>query len=287
MFGTLLGPLPRPPLEPDAAPEAILDAVLEVQLAAALEPLTDGGWPLVADDPVAAWRATAARADTAVKAVLVGPFSAGVPLGGSVEPWRRRIADLAAAGCQLIEVHEPEAVRIGDDGAARARFLDLHERLTDAAPDVHLSLAIVGGSADSAGAETILTAPYASLAVDLIDGPDNWRLVRAAPLVRGIICGALATTDGSDDAKELLVWAASYAASGGRGIQRVGLATAGALAGVSWSAAVRKLERIAEAVRILGLPQAERMAALDPRAIDIRSAALGRYDPSSSRPPRP
>ena len=41
----------------------------------------------------------------------------------------------------------------------------------------HLSLAITGGNADEAGIETILAAPYASLAVDLIAGPDNWRLV--------------------------------------------------------------------------------------------------------------
>ncbi len=79
----------------------------------------------------------------------------------------------------------------------------------------------------------------------------------------------------------------SYAASGGRGIERVGLATAGSLAELPWASAVRKLERIAEAVRITDLPSEERMAALDPRAVDIRSAALGRYDPSAKRPPRP
>ncbi len=287
MFGTLLGPLPRPPVAPDATPEAILDAILDAQVAAGLEPLTDGGWPLVRDDPLAAWRGTAARTSTTTKAVLQGPFTAGVPLGASVEPWRCWIADLAAAGCLLIEVHEPGAVGIGDDPAERARFRDLHERLADGWSGVHLSLAITGGSAEPAGAETILSAAYASLAVDLIDGPDNWRLVRAAPHERGIVCGALDTTEGSDDAKELLVWAVSYAASGGRGIERVGLATAGSLAALPWASAVRKLERIAEAVRITDLPSAERLAALDPRAVDIRSAALGRYDPGGKPPPRP
>lgn len=288
MFGTLLGSLPRPPVAPDAAPEAVLDAILDVQLAVGLEPVTDGGWPLVPDDPVAAWRGTAARAATVTKAVMDGPFTAGTAYGGSVESWRRRIADLAAAGCLLVEVHEPGAVGIGDDPAERARFRDLHERLADGwSGVVHLSLAITGGSAEPAGAETILSAPYSSLAVDLIDGPDNWRLVRAAPRERGIVCGALDTTEGSDDAKELLVWAVSYAASGERGIERVGLATAGSLAALPWASVVRKLERIAEAVRITNLPPAERMAALDPRAVDIRSAALGRYDPSAKPPPRP
>ena len=50
---------------------------------------------------------------------------------------------------------------------------------------------------------------------------------------------------------------------------------------------VSGMSRIAEAVRITDLPSAERLAALDPRAIDIRSAALGRYDPSATKPPRP
>ena len=153
MFGTLLGPLPRPPVASDAPHEAILDAILDVQLAAGLEPVTDGGWPLVPDDPVAAWRGTAARTATTTKAVLQGPFTQGIPYGGSVERWRRRIADLAAAGCLLVEVHEPGAVGIGDDPAERARFRDLHERLADGwSGVVHLSLVITGGSAESAGA---------------------------------------------------------------------------------------------------------------------------------------
>ena len=289
MFGTLLGPLPRPPVAPDAPPEAILDAILDVQLAAGLEPVTDGGWPLVRDDPVAAWRGTAARTATDDEGRPRRPVHLGRPASaarssrgaGGSPTWPRR------AACS-VEVHEPGAVGIGDDPAERARFRDLHERLADGwSGVVHLSLAITGGSAEPAGAETILSAPYSSLAVDLIDGPDNWRLVRAAPLERGIVCGALDTTEGSDDAKELLVWAVSYAASGGRGIERVGLATAGSLAALPWASVVRKLERIAEAVRITNLPSAERLAALDPRAVDIRSAALGRYDPAAKRPPRP
>ena len=97
--------------------------------------------------------------------------------------------------------------------------------------DVHLSLAITGGSADDAGIETFLAGAYASLALDLIDGPDNWRLATAWPADRGLICGALSTREGSDDGPELLLWAAGYAASTrGRGPARVGLATAGSLA---------------------------------------------------------
>ena len=48
-------------------------------------------------------------------------------------------------------------------------------------PPLHAMLAITGGSAWEAGPETILEAPYASYLFDLIAGPDNWYLVRAAP----------------------------------------------------------------------------------------------------------
>ena len=82
MFATLLGSLPRPPLADDAAPEALLDAVLELQVEHGLEPLTDAGWALDREDPVAAWRATAARTDGLVKAVVDGPFTRRPDCGG-------------------------------------------------------------------------------------------------------------------------------------------------------------------------------------------------------------
>ena len=140
--------------------------------------------------------------------------------------------------------------------------------------------------ADAAGAATILEPPYASLAVDLIAGPDNWRLVRATPGDRGIVCGALSPREGSDDGPETLLWAAAYAASsGGRGPSRVGLATASSLAGLPWPVAARKLDRLADAARIAVLPREERLRAMDPRAIDARSAALGRYEPPPAQSP--
>ncbi|MGP1674497.1 MAG: hypothetical protein ACTS8Z_04700, partial [Candidatus Limnocylindrales bacterium] len=198
---------------------------------------------------------------------------------------RAQIVALSAAGCRWIEVHEPAAVGIGPDPDARRRFVDAHVVLTaDLAPDVHLSLAIIGGNADEAGIETILAGAYASLAIDLIDGPDNWRLAVAAPGDRGIVCGALSTRAGSDDGPELLAWAAGYAAStNGRGIDRVGLATSGSLVGLEWDVAATKVRRLGEAARLVTAPPSARRAAFDPRAIDIRSAALGRSTPA---PPR-
>ncbi len=295
MFGTLLGALPRPPLPDDADPSLILEAVLTLQADHGLEPLTDAGWSLAPDDPVASWRATAARTDRLVKAVLTGPYTAGLPTGSSVERWRTTLEGLAGAGCRYVEIAEPDAIRIGTDPAKRTRFRDLHDRLLDGLhdrPDLHLSLAITGGSAHEAGAATILEPPYQSLAVDLIDGPDAWYLVRATPSTRGVICGAVSTHPGSDDGPEVLLWAGAYAASSGvgggaRGPARVGLATAGSLAQLSWEAAARKVERLGHAVHLASLPAQEALAAFDPRAIDIRSAALGRYEPRRPRARHP
>jgi hypothetical protein len=279
VFATLLGPLPRPPLPDDAAAEAVLDAVLAVQHDHGLEPLTDGGHPLVAADPVAAWRATSARVDRLVKAVVAGPFSCSTD--GTAE--RRTLLALADAGCRWIEVHEPAATTIGADADVRARFADLHRDLTADLGDVHLSLAITGGDAADAGVETLLAGTYASLALDLIRGPDNWRLAVAAPGDRGLVCGVVAPREGSDDGPELMLWAAGYAAStGGRGAARVGLATAGSLAGLPWDMAVTKVRRLGEATRLATAPREVRAAAVDPRAIDIKSAAMGRPAPRRS-----
>ena len=159
--------------------------------------------------------------------------------------------------------------------------MDAHATLTAGlGDDVHLSLAITGGSADAAGIETVLAGAYASLALDLIDGPDNWRLATAWPAERGLICGALSTREGSDDGPELLLWAARYAASTrGRGPARVGLATAGSLAALPWDVAAEKVRRLGDAARLAAAPLDEQLASIDPRAVDKRSAALGRYEP--------
>lgn len=290
MFATLLGSLPRPPLTADATPAELLVAVVRAQEAAGLEPVSDGGFG-IGETPVDRWRATAALTDRPVKQALVGPYSMGQEIAGRA---RSRAGDvpaavvaihadllaLAAAGCPIIEIQEPAAVEIGADPARRASFRTAQQRLLDGVVCPHLSLAITGGDADAAGIDTLLAAPYASLAVDLIAGPDNWRLVAAAPGDRGIICGALSAEGTVDDRIEILLWAAGYAASTrGRGPARVGLATASSLAGLPWEAALRKLAILGEAARLADLPADERRLHLDPRAVDIRSAALGNVAP--------
>ena len=218
---------------------------VRAQESAGIEPLTDGGLS-DASDPVEAWETTASLTARAVKQALRGPYSlAWSADGGAAQRAAATLAHadagnailraLAAAGCPLIEVHEPSATAIGADAAERALFREAHLRLLDGVDGTHLSLAITGGSADAAGIETILAAPYASLAVDLIAGPDNWRLVADAPGEIGIVCGALSPAADGDDGPEVLLWAAAYAAStGARGPDRVGLATASSLAGLSW-----------------------------------------------------
>jgi methionine synthase II (cobalamin-independent) len=297
MFATLLGALPRPPLPDDAPRDALVEAAVRAQEEAGLDPVTDGGPPADDDRDLArAWAATQRLSERAVKQAIAGPYTAA--RGDGMAPARDRtnaaldraralnaaLRELAAAGCPLIEIHEPAATAVGTDEAERALFREAHLRLLDGVEGSHLSLALTGGNADVTGIETLLAAPYASLAVDLIAGPDNWRLVVATPGDRGIVCGTLSTAPTSEDGPELLLWAAAYAAStGGRGPARVGLASASSFADLPWEVALRKLGRLGEAARLADEPLDTRMRSLDPRAVSSRSAALGRIDPRPSR----
>ncbi len=289
MFATLLGALPRPPLDVDASTAALVEVAVRAQQAAGLEPLTDGG-SARSEGIVDAWRLAAGLTDRAVKQAVVGPYTQGRTVQETVARATTLNADLralAAAGCPLIEVHEPAATMIGSNEAERARFREGHLRLLDGLDGTHLSLAITGGNAHEAGIETLLAAPYDSLALDLVAGPENWRLVVATPGDRGIVCGALSVEPDDDDASEILLWAAAYAAStAARGPGRVGLASAGSLEHLGWERALRKLARLGDAARLADLPPDDLRRAIDPRAVDIRSAALGRVPPRPSRRPR-
>jgi len=279
-------------MAPGASDLDLVEAAVRAQESAGLEPVTDGGLEN-GRSPLDRWLAMAGLSSRAVKQDLVGPLTlarggdAAVVLAAA-EALNAELRALAAAGCPLIEIHEPAAIEIGADEPARRLFRNAHQRLLNGVAGPHVSLAIIGGNADATGIDTLLSAPYASLAVDLIAGPDNWRLVVATPGDRGIVCGALSPEPDSDDAVEVLLWAAAYAAStGGRGPSRVGLATAGSLAGLSWEVAVAKMRRLGEAARLANLPPNELRRSIGPRAVDIRSAAFGRVAPPGRRRHRP
>jgi methionine synthase II (cobalamin-independent) len=292
MFATLVGGLPRPPLEAGAPVEALVQAAVGAQEDAGLEPIADAdlrpGAPSVDN-----WEATAQLTPLAVKQAVTGPYTAVAEAGAEpradsvmdrAAALNGLLRDLAAAGCPLIEVHEPAAIHVAAD-KQRALFREAHLRLLDGIGDTHVSLVVTGGNADAAGIDTLLAAPYRSLAVDLIAGPDNWRLVVAASREIGIVCGALSPSAESFDGPETLLWAAAYAAStAGRGRDRVGLATASSLAALPWDVAVAKLVRLGAALRLAQAPADERVQSMDPRAVSSRAAALGTV---GTRPPEP
>jgi hypothetical protein len=199
------------------------------------------------------------------------------------------LAALAAAGCPVAIVEEPAAVDIGSDPPERALFAATQRRLladVEAFPDLHAMLAITGGSAAEAGTAAIFAAPYRSYLFDLVAGPDNWYLVRAAPPERGIVCGAMRVEPtGGEDQLPLLVWAARYASSsGGRGPDRVGLANATQFGRLEPATAREALLTLGRAAGLAAMPlQRAVEAGLDPRTVGSRTAALG---PDAPRPPR-
>ena len=319
MFATLLGALPMPPLpkgtrrgSPEAA-DAAVEVAIRAQEDAGLEPLTDGrlgdrdpdrfvDW--AAGTAVGSWRLAAALTQRAVKQALPGPYTLGrrpvsAPEDGSdsgsgaarererrtlafADALRAEVDALAAAGCPLVEIEESQAHHVGTDEFERRLFREAHHLLVDGVAGTHLSLSIVGGAAHDAGLETILDAPYASLAVDLIAGPDNWHLVTPLAGDRGVIVGAESSRS-VDEPKEVLLWAAHYAASTrGRGPARVGIGSAGSWANLTWDAAVRKMRLLGEAARLAAMPPSAELAReLDPRSLDARRAALGHGTPAS------
>jgi hypothetical protein len=286
MFSTLLGALPPDPDQAAPTPgERIRSSLADLE-ATGLELLADGepldltrSW-----DPatiVSTWRSAAAATAVPIKQVLPGPYSAGRLGNRSAAAWadelRATIVALADAGCSFIEIDESDALAINVVASERRRFVDAHRRLTDGM-GVHLSLALTNGNFDAAGPATFFDLPYASYAFDLIAGPDNWRLIAVAPSDRGIVCGALSALPGGDQTRELLVWAAHYAAStNGRGLARIGLANASSMVGLSRADALGRLRVVAEAARMAAVESPGELASVvDPRAVGRSRAARPR-----------
>ena len=321
VFATLLGALPQPTADADDAVGAVVTAI-RAQEAAGLEPITDGRLRDASFDVLAAlllrpggldeavttvlegWRSVAGATERATKQALPGPYSIGLRAGGRVRERRARtfataealaeiVAALADAGCPLVEIEETATHRL-TGSAEQELFREAHRRLTEGATgaragglegaSIHRSLSIVGGSVPQAAIAAVLEAPYASLAVDLIAGPDNWYVVRRAPRERGVIAG-VQSAGNVDEAKEVMLWAAHNAASSaGRGGDRVGIGSAGSWANLTWEAALRKLNRLGAAARLAAMPLGEELAqSLDPRAVSARRAAVGHGRPPPTR----
>ncbi len=272
-----------------ALAELVTVEVVAVQLASA-ERMAEGaesgapgpdGAP-AEDEPRPADVSAAGRPAPSVKAALLGPFTLdrGRPTRATVGRVRRTIEQLVAAGCPFVELHEPAAVSIGTVTRRRDAFRDAVGAAIDGV-DGHVCLAFVGGDVDAAGAATLVVPGVRSLLFDLILGPENWRAVVNVPGTLGVVLGAVDPRPGVREVPETAVWAAQYAASTqARGMDRVGLATAGTLASLPWATAIERLGVLGRAARIAALPPGEALGrALDPRAVDIRSAAFGRYAP--------
>jgi len=295
MFATLAGGYPWPAELPA---DAALEAVVGDQVDAGLGLLADGRVHPATETLVAlvaAWQATrdAAAAPAPglpVKIAVAGPWSAGGPEGalGAARRLHGSLIALGEAGCPVVEVHEPAPALPADD-AGRTAFVEAHATLLAGLPEgLHASLAITGGDAVGLGAPALFGAPYRSHLFDLLDGPDSWRLIAVAPGERGIVVGVGDATGRRRTRLEDVVWAAGYAAStGGRGMERIGVAPSGSLADLSTDRARAVLALLGEAADAVAGGREEVMARLDPRAIDARSAALGQYRPMRRRIRRP
>ncbi|MBM4409524.1 MAG: hypothetical protein FJ038_13235 [Chloroflexi bacterium] len=159
----------------------------------------------------------------------------------------REVRALADAGCQVVQIDEPAAATITTD-AERSLFRSAHRRLLSRIDGVHMMLSVLGGSALQAGARAIFDARYNSYLFDLRTAPQNWLLAAQAPGERGLIVGVagMAARDEPDEAGRLR-WAATLAAAlHDRGPDRVGVAPAGSLDGLSREDARRRIETLAE-----------------------------------------
>ena len=232
------------------------------------------------------WLRADAATDQQVKQVLPGPYTIA-SLAHGVGRARDRLAlalgealnnearALLEAGCPIVQIDEGAITGIGDDSREWSVVAETQRRLTAGLHDAHLSLGLYGGTVHPAGFDAIFDSPFRSYLVDGLAGPDVWRFVFAAPSDRGVIIGAADAHEPVRDETEVMVWAMAWAAEGGRGHERVGLAPNGSLTSVGRHMARRKIERMGEAVRIGSMgPLASVAVSLDPDPLHSRMPAL-------------
>lgn len=235
---------------------------------------------------VEAWRWADHCTDQLVKQVLVGPYTlarlatsdrqarAYVALGVA-EALNLELRALVDADCPYIQIDEGALTTIGDDAEEWRLYAETERRLTAGVEARHLSLGLYRGAVHPNGHATVLEGAYRSYLVDALAGPDAWRFVRAVPLDRGIVIGALDAEKPERDDPETMIWAMAWAANGGRITDRIGISANGSLRGVGRHAARRKIEQMGEALGIAKMgPLQEVAEAMDPDPATSRFRSL-------------
>jgi 5-methyltetrahydropteroyltriglutamate--homocysteine methyltransferase len=260
-------------------------------------PITVADWTF-ARDAAASLAAERGVAAPPVKQCLVGPYTLGrLSDEGAVgrerlvlalaEALNEELHALHAAGTPVIQLDENALTLIGpDDDAERRLAAEALRRVVQGLHDAHLCLAVTMGDAVGVGPGVLFDLPFRSYLFDLIAGPDNWELIAGAPHERGIVCGVADARNTRPDDEPVMIWAAHYAAStSARGLDRVALSPSTGLEYLPRDRARAKVEALAAAARKATITDPEELArVIDPRAVDKRSAALGRYTPPSERP---
>ena len=236
-----------------------------------------------------------------VKQCVVGPYTLGW-LSDPGEIGRERLVlalaealneelhALRAAGAPVIQLDENALTLIApDDDAERRLAGDALRRVMQGLEDTHVCLSVTMGDAVGAGPDVLFDAPFRSHLFDLIAGPDNWELIAQAPHERGIVCGVANARNTMPDDESAMIRAAHDAASTqARGLERVALAPSTSLEYLPRDRAKAKIEALAEAARKAAITDPEELARqMDSRAVDIRSAAVGRHVPPSEGPGGP
>ena len=200
---------------------------------------------------------------------------------GRPEPVHRQVAPTWMGAIAAL-TGEPLAVRLQAVTRCRVALIETEEfrRLTFAHPVVHRRVMrqvapVMGFLTSIERNRAILRPPNVSYLVDVLSGTDAWRFIDAVPIERGIVCGVADATRATLDEVEVMCWAMAWAAAGGRGSDRVGIAPNGSLARIDRLAAKRKIERLGETVRIASMGPLQDVAeALDPEPGASKMAEL-------------
>jgi len=188
----------------------------------------------------------------------------------------RRPARPAEAGCPLVEVHEPAGSlpvdeRDGWPSRPPTRSFSTASRTTFTRRS-RSPVATAWSSARTASSRRRIEASSSICSTARRAGA-WWRWRRRSG---GSRRRRRRQRPGGETDLEDIVWAAAYAAStGGRGMERVGIAPSGSLADLPPDRARTVVELLGEAAAVIAGGREAILARLDPRALDARAAALG------------